>query len=309
MQIVTSHSRENLVTARRIGILGATSVVAEYLTELLPAHYQPLLFSRSIRQDQTASVTDASVPFWISVMPIWAMPNYFDLLSARGARRVIAVSSTSRFTKTESPIESDRVVAEQLAEGERVFVEWASAHGVEFLILRSTLIYGRGRDLNLSRVAHLIARFGFFPIVGGATGKRQPLHAADLARACIQALEAENLTGKAYEVSGGETLSYYEMVGRIFDALGKPRRFVWLPMPIFTAVMSWARLMRGLSHLTPGMARRMNEDLVFDHTHAVRDFGFAPRPFRPAVGDLLTAQPTVKRVAATAVRKGHRDTS
>jgi nucleoside-diphosphate-sugar epimerase len=165
------------------------------------------------------------------------------------------------------------------------------------VILRSTLIYGRGRGLNLSRIAHLITRFGFFPVVGPAIGQRQPLHAEDLAIACIQALEAEDLAGNTYDVSGGETLSYYEMVGRIFDALGKPRRFVHLPMPIFSALMSCARLMPGLSDITLGMARRMNEDLVFDHTRAVRDFGFAPRPFKPKLRDLLAPQPAMKRVA------------
>jgi hypothetical protein len=39
------------------------------------------------------------------------------------------------------------------------------------------------------------------------------------------------------------------------------------------------------------MAQRMNEDLVFDHTPAVHDFGFAPRLFRPELGDLLPSQP------------------
>jgi hypothetical protein len=39
--------------------------------------------------------------------------------------------------------------------------------------------------------------------------------------------------------------------------------------------------------LTPAMAKRMNEDLVFDHAPAVRDFGFAPTPFRVQIDDLL----------------------
>ena len=177
-------------------------------------------------------------------------------------------------------------MAAQLAEGEQAFVQWASARGVEFLILRPTIIYGRGRDLNLSLIARFIARFGFFPVVGAATGQRQPLHAQDLAIACIQALETTHLTGKTYEVSGGETLSYYEMVGRIFDALGKRRLIVRLPTSVCSAAISCARLLPAFSHLTPAMARRMNEDLVFDHTPAVQDFGFTPRPFRPKIEDL-----------------------
>jgi nucleoside-diphosphate-sugar epimerase len=285
---VRQHPHENPV-ARPIGIIGASSVVAEYLTQVLPAQYQPLLFSRSAPEAQTTGIAGATVPLWISVMPIWATPNYFDLFLARGARRVVAVSSTSRFTKAESPIESERVVAAQLAEGEQTFAQWANACGVEFLILRSTIIYGRGRDLNLSLIARFIARFGFFPVAGAATGQRQPLHAQDLAIACIQALETTRLTGKTYEVSGGETLSYYEMVGRIFDTLGKRRLMVRLPLSIFTAAINCARLLPEFSHLTPAMATRMNEDLVFDHAPAIQDFGFAPRPFRPKMEDLLLA--------------------
>jgi nucleoside-diphosphate-sugar epimerase len=279
------------VTQNPIGIIGANSMVAEYLTQLLAPKYQPLLFSRSVRESQIAAVAEAIVPVWISVIPVWAMPNYFDLFLRRGARRVVAVSSTSRFTKADSPIESERSVAAQLAEGEWAFAQWANACGVEFLILRPTLIYGRGRDLNLSQIARLIARLGFFPVAGAATGRRQPIHAEDLAIACIQALETMRLTGKAYEVSGGETLSYYEMVGRIFDALGKRRLLIRLPKSVFSAAVNCARLLPTFSYLTPAMAKRMNEDLVFDHTCAVQDFGFAPRPFRPKIEDLLPRQP------------------
>lgn len=287
MEISVTPSRENLVTVSAIGILGATSVVAEYLTELLPAHYQPLLFSRSIGESQNAAAANASVPYWISVMPIWAMPNYFDLFLARRARRIVAVSSTSRFTKTVSSIESERLVAAQLTAGERAFSQWANAHGVEFLILRPTLVYGRGRDLNLSQIARFISRFGFFPVVGAASGQRQPLHAADLALACIRALETRDITEKAYDVSGGETLSYREMVGRIFDALGKRRIFVRLPISVFSAAIRCAQLAPAFRHLTPAMAKRMNENLVFDHAPAVRDFGFSSRPFKPEMEDLL----------------------
>jgi nucleoside-diphosphate-sugar epimerase len=294
VEILAGHPQENPMTRKPIGIIGASSIVAEYLTQILPAQYQPLLFSRSAPEGQTTGVAEATVPLWISVMPIWATPTYFDLFLARGARRIVAVSSTSRFTKAESPLESERLVAGQLAQGEQAFAQWARACGVEFLILRPTIIYGRGRDLNLSMIARFIARFGFFPVAGAATGQRQPLHAQDLAIACIQVLETTHLTGTTYEVSGGETLSYYEMIGRIFDALRKRRVIVRLPMSVFSAAISCARLLPAFNHLTPVMAKRMNEDLVFDHTAATQDFGFTPRPFRPTTEDLLPQQPRRK---------------
>jgi nucleoside-diphosphate-sugar epimerase len=118
------------------------------------------------------------------------------------------------------------------------------------------------------------------------------LHAEDLATACVQALEAKHLTETAYEVSGGETLSYHEMVGRIFDALARRRFFLPLPSSVFRAAIRCVQLMPAFSNLTPAMVDRMNEDLVFDHTPAVRDFGFAPRPFRPVIEDLLPSRRT-----------------
>jgi nucleoside-diphosphate-sugar epimerase len=293
VEISARDPQQDPVARKPIGIIGASSVVAEYLTQVLPAQYQPLLFSRSAPQVQSTGVAETTVSLWISVMPIWAAPKYFDLFLARGARRIVAVSSTSRFTKAGSPIESEKLVAAQLAEGEQALARWASACGVEFLILRPTIIYGLGRDLNLSLIARFIARFGFFPVAGAATGQRQPLHAQDLAMACIQALET-HLAGKTYEVSGGETLSYHEMIGRIFDTLRKRRLIVPLPMSAFSAAISCARLLPAFKHLTPAMARRMNEDLVFDHTAAVHDFDFRPRPFRPTIEDLLPEQPRRK---------------
>ena len=290
MEISTTRSQEKLGAASPIGILGASSVVARDLTRLLSAEYQPLLFSRGdAERNNTVFADDVSVPFWISVTPIWAIPNYFSLFLARKTLRIIAVSSTSRFTKTDSPIEDERLVAVQLSEGERTFEQWARAYGIEFLILRPTVIYGRGRYLSVSPIARHIARFGFFPVAGAAAGRRQPLHSEDLAIACIQALETTHLAGIAYEVPGGETLSCLEMVGRIFDALGKRRLFVRLPVPVLSAAVCCARLAPRFSHLTRAMAKRMNEDLVFDCTAAARDFGFAPRRFKPQIEDLLAS--------------------
>ena len=41
-------------------------------------------------------------------------------------------------------------------------------------------------------------------------------------------------------------------------------------------------LARGIAvDLTPAAIQRMREDLVFDLAPAQRDFGYAPRPFRP----------------------------
>ncbi len=95
--------------------------------------------------------------------------------------------------------------------------------------MRPTLIYSEGRDINISPLSRLIRRFGFMPIVGGAPGLRQPVHAEDLAIGAISAAASPAAANKIYSLTGGETLSYREMIGRIFDGVRLPRRTVSVP--------------------------------------------------------------------------------
>ena len=219
----------------------------------------------------------ASIPHWIAVCPLWAVPEHFALLEAAGARRLVALSSTSRFTKRDSAAAADRAIAARLAAAEDEVLDWARAHGIAATILRPTLIYDGIHDRNVAAIAGFIRRFGFSPLAGAATGLRQPLHADDVAAACLAAIGCDGLRD-AYEISGGETLPYHEMVRRIFDWLGRPPRLARIPLPLVRAALPVANLLPGLGSMAT-MAVRMNEDLVFDHGAAARDFGFQPRSF------------------------------
>jgi nucleoside-diphosphate-sugar epimerase len=226
------------------------------------------------------------INLWICLAPIWVLPDYFNLLKKSGAQRVVALSSTSRFTKTNSSNIGEQVTAQNLAEGELRLQTWASANGVEWVVLRSTMIYGRGRDKNICEIARFIRRFGFFPLFGKANGLRQPVHCADIASACYAALDSTEAANKAYNLAGDETLSYRDMVCRIFTALGLRPRLLNFPLWIFILAVTFLRLLPGCRHWTKEMAVRMNRDLVFDNADAKRDLNFRPRNFQLTAEDL-----------------------
>jgi len=79
---------------------------------------------------------------------------------------------------------------------------------------------------------------------------------------------------------GGETLPYREMVQRVLAVLEPPPSLGELPSPLFNLALAAARLAGGTG-LGEAAVRRMRTDLVFDDTPARRDFGYAPRAFRP----------------------------
>jgi len=158
---------------------------------------------------------------------------------------------------------------------------------IEWVILRPTLIYGFGHDKNIAEIARVISKFGFFPLFGKAAGLRQPVHAEDVANACIAALEGSSVVNHAYNISGGETLSYREMIVRVFVAMGRPVRMLPVPLWVFRGVVALLRLLPRYRLWSVAMVERMNHDLVFEHSDARRDFNFKPRDFLLTAKDVL----------------------
>ena len=279
------------------GLLGARSLVGKCVMSLLVHEgLDVIAFSRSLAQcktearicwlqlDEHSEATECNaatskISDWLCVAPIWVLPDYFSLLEAYGARRVVVLSSTSRFTKDDSSDSEEQAIALRLADAEARVQTWAASHDVEWIILRPTLIYGLGRDKNIAEIARFVRRFGFFPLFGKAKGLRQPLHAQDVAGACIAALGSPAAANRDYNLSGAENLAYRDMVARIFTALGRPVRLVSVPLLAFRCAVAILRLLPRYRNWSHAMAERMNRDLVFDHIDATRDFGFRPRPF------------------------------
>lgn len=293
---------EELVLHRRVGVLGASSLVGRCLLKsLVDTGWEVKAFSRKAHSARQKGVDWHNlplspcpsefqklkeVPFWICVAPIWVLPEYFSMIEAAGAKRIVVLSSTSRFTKSDSTDVTENAIALRLVESEAAVTAWAERKGIVRVILRPTLIYGLGRDKNISEIAQFIRHFGFFPLFGAAQGLRQPVHAKVVATACVAAVTSPQAANRAYNISGGETLTYREMVARVFDATGRRSRFVTVPLVAFRLVVFFLRLLPRYRHWSVAMAERMNMDLVFDHSDAERDFGYAPGVFSIGADDL-----------------------
>jgi nucleoside-diphosphate-sugar epimerase len=285
------------VVELRVGVLGASSLVGEYLLPMLrDAGWRVVAFSRRAAESGLGvewrqlpfTEVAAEISHWICVAPIWVLPDYFALFEASGARRVVVLSSTSCFTKVGSDDTAEQATVAKLIDGETRLQAWAESRGIEWVILRPTLIYGLGRDKNLSEIACFIRRFGFFPVLGEAKGLRQPIHAEDVAGACLAALQGSDVRNRSYNISGGETLSYREMVARIFTAIGRCPRVLTVSLWAFRLAVTMLRRLPRYRQWSSAMAERMNRDLVFDHTDAARDLGFKPRAFELTAEDLPT---------------------
>lgn len=271
-----------------VGVIGARSELGASLSEALDAQRKKFcVFSRRGAGECSPSCVwlplhamGVRINALICVAPAWALPEYFDWLLSCDVRRVVMLSSTSRYVKENSPDIGERRLAERLIHAEKRLEEWARQHGIEWLILRPTMIYGGGRDRNVSAVMRFVKRWRFFPLAGAASGLRQPVHLLDVAQACVAALGMSE-PNRAYNLSGAEVLTFRDMVRRCAAAVGVRPWLPVIPVGLLRMALGIVSVLRPRAGWSAGMADRMNRDQIFDHSDATRDLGFDPMPFHP----------------------------
>ncbi|MCB2082399.1 MAG: hypothetical protein KDD76_07145, partial [Rickettsiales bacterium] len=208
---------------------------------------------------------------------IWLLPPHLNKLSEKGIKRIVCFSSTSITSKSGSTNAAEQVAIRNMATAEESIARMCSSLNIDWTIFRPTLIYGIGLDRNVSSIVRFIRRFGFFPIYTHASGLRQPVHVDDLAWATVAALGNKETHSKTYVVSGGEALSYHQMVVRIFNTLGISPRVI--RVPFLPTLLNIATFFYRSSEINGEVARRMNLDQSYPFDEAAADFGYAPRDF------------------------------
>ncbi len=275
-------------------IVGGSSLVGARLRDCADRYPGPVRFTGRAHLAEGDLPLDADKPQdfapdfqferVIVCAPIWLISDaLLERLFSLGMNRLVAFSSTSVLTKTQSADAYEQGVVAKLAVGEQRIEAFCAHAGIAWTILRPTLIYDEGRDQNVTQIMRTIRRLGFFPIAGEADGRRRPVHARELAAAALQAVQSAAAVNKAYNLSGGEVLTYKEMVARVFRAMGRAPFIVPIPLVIWRAGFAALGAIRkgGKNATNIEMALRMSQHMDFDHDDAARDFGYAPGPFNP----------------------------
>ena len=258
-------------------IAAGAGVLAISRQEPIPFEHEHLRWIRGDLTDHQLHLDGYLADVVVHCAPLWHLPPTLQMLQKAEVTRVIAFGSTSVFGKVLSRNHHERDLVEKLSRAERETLERCAQLGMHATILRPTLTYGVGLDVNVTSLAKLISFLNFPPVYPPALGKRQPVHVDDLGRAAVKLVHAKAAFGKGYNVSGSEVLSYRAMLERIFAVCGRKVRIEEnTTLPFILDVVGWVLRKR---HINGEIARRMNDDLMFFHDDAARDFGYQGRRF------------------------------
>jgi nucleoside-diphosphate-sugar epimerase len=216
-----------------------------------------------------------------SLGPLNGFANWIEHARVAGNPRLVALGSMSVLSKRDSADARERDLARTLQQGEQQLADAANRKDLDWTLLRPTLIYGAGLDRSLSPLARLGMRWRVFPKIPAATGLRQPVHAEDLADACLVASQVPLARQQTYDLGGGEQLSFAEMISRVRGSLPRSTLGISLPFGTLRVALTLARLRPQWRGITTQAIERLKRDLVADDQLARSQLGWSPRSFRP----------------------------
>ena len=137
----------------------------------------------------------------------------FEAAQKAGVRRVVHVSITN--PSMESPLE--------YFSGKARLEEALMASGMSYAILRPTVLFGK-EDILVNNIAWALRRLPVVGVFGDGAYRLQPIYVDDLAELAVtQAASGEDTI---IDAIGPETFTFRELVVKVGEIIGKPRRII-----------------------------------------------------------------------------------
>jgi len=156
-----------------------------------------------------------------------------DAAKAAGVERFVMVSAAGSRPHAASRYHESKFAGEQ----------WVRGSGLDYTILRPSVIYGP-RD-------HLIQAIGKYfrppfswlrlklqPLPGGGESLVQPVFIRDVAEAVCRSLVANKTIGKTYDVVGPKAMKWKELFAKVMQRLGAPHVVENLPVQTVVRAVS-----------------------------------------------------------------------
>ncbi|MDZ7836923.1 MAG: NAD-dependent epimerase/dehydratase family protein [Actinomycetota bacterium] len=175
-------------------------------------------------------------------------------------------------------MKQDKVASEKMIE----------KSGLDYTILRASMIYGSENDTNFSRMIKYIKDKGYFYLFGKGDNLIQPVYIEDVATAIAEVITNEKTYRKTYELAGKEPIKYSQMLDIVKDKMGLDFKIRKVPMGLANFIVSiYSRLSKNPS-LTPDQIQRLKYDKTYSYSQAQQDFGFSPLSFEQGIEKLVT---------------------
>lgn len=207
----------------------------------------------------------------IHLVNIRSAPEIIEACKVTGINRVVIATTTGIFSKYQ-----------QYSEEYKKLETMILGCGLDYTIIRPTMIYGNHQDKNIHKLVKIVNKYPIVPVIGKGYGLMQPIYAKDLAGVIATAYMNPVSIKKAYNVAGKNPISLKDIMCLIADNLNKRCLFFNLPYSLALVGGYIGEIVpNGLINVE--RIQRLQEDKVFLYDEAAKDLDFSPIDFNEGI--------------------------
>jgi len=270
-----------LKMSHEVNCLVRTTSDRSYLLDALKQAGGKITFSTGTLQsgDSIISVIKKSnsIVYMVDLKHTHLLQTFLDTVKRTGLKRVVFISSTTVLIPLESTVKNQKIKSESLIKNS----------GLDYTILRPSMIYGSKDDTNFSKMIRFIKKKGFFITFGSGNNLIQPIYIEDVADAIASVLENKKTYGKIYNIAGKNPLKYNDMLDIIRAKLKKRFIVIKLPIKFSKSLISIYTKISKNPILAPDQIERMGIDKAYSYREARADFNFSPVSFEDGIEKLI----------------------
>jgi NADH dehydrogenase len=204
---------------------------------------------------------------------VQATRNVLQAAAARGIKRYLHMSANGAREEGETGYHRTKWEAEELVR----------ASGLDWTIFRPSLIFGPGGEF-VEMLGDLVRQLPIVPVIGDGRYRMQPVAVSQVAETYLKALALPEAIGQSYELGGGESYSYDQILDLVGEALGKaPVLKAHQPLVL---VKPMVKLLEHFEKfpLTSDQLTMLLEGNECDQHPWAKAFGIEPQSFAAGIG-------------------------
>lgn len=158
--------------------------------------------------------------------------------------------------------------------------------GLEYIILRPTVIYGKGDKESLGMLFNMIKNYSFAPVIGSGEYELQPVHVEDVVDVILRCLKLKK-ANKTYFVAGPKSLTFNEIIDNVSEALSKRVVKIHFPLFILRILLKPYEMISRNPSLTYKKLLAATENKTCDISETKKELGFKPATFKEGLKKTL----------------------
>jgi nucleoside-diphosphate-sugar epimerase len=209
------------------------------------------------------------------------------MLAARqGVRRFVHCSTAGIYGRRvpgraneDAPMQPWNAYERSKLASEIVLREIAQARGMEYVVLRPSVVYGP-RDARMRKLFRMVSR-GRFPLFGSGDGRRHMVHVSDVVDAFMRACTEPGAANKEMIIAGREPVPLRHLLRVLADIASVRRYGPQLPLAPMLLLAALTEDLCRLLRVSPPLHRRRMDfyvaDAAFDCSRARELLGWEPK--------------------------------